>query len=111
MYIKPESPAEVFVKHFITKTRGSENDKCVPKESVIGSGIKGLQCVSDGKRAGDRQREEEREAGGGEGRVEGGQQTNVGLPRQGDRVAEWVGLDRHISHRLTAPSIAPGWPP
>ena len=47
----------------------------------------------------------------GKGRVEGGQQTNVRLPRQGDRVAEWVGFDRHISHRLTAPSIAPGWPP
>ncbi len=45
MYIRPESPAEVFVEHSITKTRGSEDDKCVPKESVIGSGIKGLPCL------------------------------------------------------------------
>lgn len=45
MYIRPESPAEVFVKHSITKTRGFEDDKCVPKESVIGSGIKGLPCL------------------------------------------------------------------
>lgn len=45
MYIRPESPAEVFVKHSITKTRGFEDDKCVPKESVIGSGIKGLSCL------------------------------------------------------------------
>lgn len=49
--------------------------------------------------------------GGEERREGGGQQTNVRLPRQGDRVAEWVGFDRHVSHRLTAPSIAPGWPP
>lgn len=45
MYIRLESPAEVFVKHFIPKTRGFEDDKCVPKESVIGSGIKGLLCL------------------------------------------------------------------
>lgn len=45
MYMAPESPAEVFVKHSITKTRGFEDDKCVPKESVIGSGIKGLPCL------------------------------------------------------------------
>lgn len=43
---------------------------------------------------------------GGRGTV-----MNVRLPRQGDRAAEWVGFDRHISHRLTAPSIAPGWSP
>lgn len=36
---------------------------------------------------------------------------NVRLPRKGDGVAEWVGFDRHVSHGLTAPSIAPGWQP
>lgn len=45
MYIRPESPADVLVKHSITKTRELEDDKCVPKESVIGSGIKGLPCL------------------------------------------------------------------
>lgn len=39
MYIRS---AEVFVKHSIAKTRGFEDDKSVSKESVIGSGIKGL---------------------------------------------------------------------
>lgn len=108
MYIRPESPAEVFVKHSITKTRGFEDDKCVPKESVIGSGIKGLSCLwrETGRRWTDREWKKEKDGlKGGRGTV-----NECQIAQAGDRVAEWVGFDRHISHRLTAPSIAPGWP-
>lgn len=37
-------------------------------------------------------------------------QRNGRPAKQGDAVPQWVGSDRHVSHRPPAPWIAPGWP-
>lgn len=111
MYIRCGVPEEVFVKNSITKTRGFEDDKCVSKESVIGSGIKGLSCPwwEAGRRQTDWVKKKEKEMEGKEGWKEEHKQMSGGPGRETEW--QWVGFDRHISHKLTALSIAPGWPP
>lgn len=92
----------------LQKPEGLRMTNVYPKNLWLDQGLRGCH-VSEGKRAGLSGWKYQEMEGSEERR--GGQQTNVRLPRQGDRVAEWVGFDRHVSHRLTAPSIAPGWPP
>lgn len=105
MYIRPESPAGAGVKHSITETWGPEDDKCGPQESVIVSGIKGPPCLWRKNRQAMESWRERRE-----GALKDWWQTNGRPSMQGEAVTQWVGFDRHVSHRPTAPSIAPGWP-